>query len=89
MKPYEIRAMSLDEVRSELRDVLEGYSNLKFQLGTKQISDALRVRYARRNVARLKTILREHESGVRKLSASGPQGEEKREPEGGARITPG
>ena len=78
MKTYEIRAMSLDEVRSELRDALEGYSNLKFQLATKQLGDSLRVRYARRNVARLKTILREHESGVRKLSASGPQREEDR-----------
>ncbi len=78
MKTYEIRAMSLDEVRSELRDALEGYSNLKFQLSTKQLSDSLRVRYARRNVARLKTILREHESGVRKLSASGPQSKEDR-----------
>ena len=79
MKSYEIRAMSLDEVRSELRDALEGISNLKFQLATKQLSDALRVRYARRNVARLKTILREHESGVRKLSASGPHREEDRQ----------
>ena len=78
MKTYEIRAMSLEEVRSELRDALEGYSNLKFQLATKQLSDSLRVRYARRNVARLKTILREHESGVRKLSASGSQREEDR-----------
>ena len=83
MKSYEIRAMSLDEVQSELRDAVEGYSNLKFQLATKQLGDSLRVRYARRNLARLRTILHEHESGIRKLAAVDSQkGEVRKEAHG-------
>lgn len=82
MKPYEIRAMNADEVRSELRDAEEDLANLKFQLATKQLSDTLRVRYARRNVARLKTILHEHGSGIRTLSASRSQREGDRKEEG-------
>ena len=82
MKPYEIRAMSADEVRSELSDAEEDLANLRFQLVTKQLSDALRVRYARRNVARLKTILHEHESSIRTLSASRSQEAGDRKEEG-------
>ena len=82
MKSYEIRAMAVDEVRSELRDAEEDLANLRFQLVTKQLNDALRVRYARRDVARLKTILHEHESGIRMLSASGSQEKVDRKEEG-------
>ncbi|MFH1006771.1 MAG: 50S ribosomal protein L29 [Candidatus Latescibacterota bacterium] len=76
MKPYEIRAMSVEEVRRQLSDSVEGLSNLRFQQATNQLSDALRVRYARRNVARLKAILHEHDSGIRKLTADGVKKQE-------------
>ena len=69
MKSYEIRAMSLEEVRRELQDAEENLANLKIQLKMNQLDDALRVRHARRDVARLRTALREHELGIHPLAA--------------------
>jgi large subunit ribosomal protein L29 len=37
--------------------------NLKIQLSTKQLENPMKIRDARRHVARLKTILREKEKG--------------------------
>ena len=81
MKTYEIRALSFEEARQELRDAEENLANLKIQLKMNQLDDSLRVRYARRDVARLRTILREHELGIRPLAAA-PAVEESEEHEG-------
>lgn len=70
MKTYEIRAMGVEEVRQELMDAEDNLANLKIQLKMNELDDALRVRHARRDVARLRTILREHELGIRLLVAA-------------------
>lgn len=75
MKTYEIRAMGLEEVRRELMDAEDNLANLKIQLKMNQLDDALRVRHARRDVARFRTILREQEMGIHRLAAA-PTGEE-------------
>lgn len=75
MKVYEVRAMSVEEVREELRDAEESLANLKIQLKMNQLDNTLRVRHARRDVARFRTILREHELGIRLLAAA-PTSEE-------------
>lgn len=60
--------MGLEEVERELQDAEESLFNLKLQLATRQLDNPLSVRGARRNVARLKTILNEHYAGVRALA---------------------
>lgn len=77
MRVYEVRAMSVEEVREELRDAEESLANLKIQLKMNQLDNTLRVQHARRDVARLRTILREHELGIRLLAAA-PTSEEGR-----------
>jgi len=68
MKPEKIREMTLVEIKSQLQDFEEELGNLRFQKVTSQIDNPLRIRVVRRDIARLKTILHEHESGVRTLS---------------------
>jgi len=68
MKPEQIREMTLAEIVSQLQDLEEELGNLRFQQVTSQLDNPLRIRVVRRDIARLKTILHEHESGVRKLS---------------------
>ena len=68
MKSSEIREMGLEEVERELQDAEESLFNLKLQLATRQLDNPVSVRMARRNVARLKTILNEHYAGVRALA---------------------
>ncbi|HID94542.1 MAG TPA: 50S ribosomal protein L29 [Candidatus Latescibacteria bacterium] len=71
MKPDEIREMSHEEVMVRLRDIEEELSNLRFRLATRQLPDPLKVRHLRKEVARLKTVLREHELGIRRLATGG------------------
>ena len=61
MKPYEVREMGLGGVIQELENLQESMANLIFQLRTNQLDNPLKVRTNRREIARLKTIIREHE----------------------------
>jgi large subunit ribosomal protein L29 len=61
MKAREIRAMATEEIRSKLDETHEELFNLRFQWSTRQLKDTNRLIQVRRDVARLKTILRERE----------------------------
>jgi large subunit ribosomal protein L29 len=63
MKSKEVREMSIDQLKQHLISKEEELFNLKIQLATKQLENPMKIREARRNVARLKTILREKEKG--------------------------
>lgn len=61
MKASEIRAMSSDEIYSKLDEMFESTFKLRFQAATGQLEDLNRLRFVRRDIARMKTILRERE----------------------------
>jgi len=61
MKASEARAMSLEELRAALDTARENLFNLRFQWATAQIRDHNLLKAARRDIARLETILRERE----------------------------
>lgn len=62
MKPAEIRALSVDALKARLNDAKEELMNLRFQQATGELTDFTRLRYNRRLIARLSTILRERET---------------------------
>jgi large subunit ribosomal protein L29 len=64
MKAEEIRAMSSEELLRKLDDLKEELFNLRFQMVTAQLDNPMRVREVRRDIARVKTILRERELGI-------------------------
>lgn len=61
MKATEIREMSLDEMRQKVADLAQELFNLRFQHGTNQLENPRRLGAVRRDIARLKTIIRETE----------------------------
>jgi large subunit ribosomal protein L29 len=61
MKAQEIRAMASDELRRELDNAYEELFNLRFQFSTGQLGNFNRLTEVKRDIARLKTILRERE----------------------------
>jgi large subunit ribosomal protein L29 len=61
MKASEIRVMPTEQVREELETARENLFNLRFQWATAQIRDHNVLKAARRDIARLETILRERE----------------------------
>jgi len=65
IKMEEIKQLSLEELKIRLEDALEELSNFKFQHATHQLDNPVKLRYARKDVARLKTVIHEYESGIR------------------------
>ena len=65
MKSKEVREMSIEQLNQQLISKEEELFNLKIQLSTKQLENPMKIREARRHVARLKTILKEKEKGSR------------------------
>ena len=59
MKAAELRDLSGDALRGRAKDLQEELFNLRFQLATGQIENVGRIRTVRREIARVKTILRE------------------------------
>jgi large subunit ribosomal protein L29 len=53
--------MSLEELRGALETARENLFNLRFQWSTAQIRDHNVLKAARRDIARLETVLRERE----------------------------
>ncbi len=69
IRPAELRDLSADELRSRLGEVKEELFNLRFQNATGQLDNYKRLGELRKDVARIKTILRERElSGDRELT---------------------
>jgi len=59
MKASEIRALSREAIEGELETARENLFNLRFQWATNQIRDHNVLKAARRDIARLETILHE------------------------------
>jgi large subunit ribosomal protein L29 len=62
MKVSEIRELTLDELKQREQDVSEELFNLKFQRATAQLENKMRVRQIRRDLARIKTIIKEKQT---------------------------
>ena len=59
MKASEIRELGFEEIRQRLRELTEEQFNLRFQHATDQLENAMRLRHVKRDIARMKTVLRE------------------------------
>ncbi len=59
MKPEQIREMGVEELKHRERELQEQLFRLRFQKAIGQLDNALKLREARRDIARVKTILRE------------------------------
>lgn len=63
--------MTITELKSRLSDDLEELENLRFQKALQQLENPIRIRLLRREVAQIKTVLREIDLDLRK-----PEGDE-------------
>ena len=61
MKASEVRELSMDKASQELEDAREAYFKMRFQLATGQLPDTSKLRVARRDIARIATVVREME----------------------------
>jgi large subunit ribosomal protein L29 len=59
MKATQIRELTKDEMTARIAELERERFNLKFRGATQTLDDPLRLRVIRRDIARLKTVLRE------------------------------
>ena len=64
MKATELREKSVEELNSELIDLLKEQFNLRFQTAGGQNENPARARIVRREIARIKTVLGEKVSAA-------------------------
>ncbi len=61
MKITELRALSSAELENKLKDLKQEMFNLRFQHATNQLDNPLRLAAVRKDIARVKTVIREKE----------------------------
>jgi large subunit ribosomal protein L29 len=62
MKSEQVREMSEDELRGKERELQEQLFKLRFQKSLGQLDNGMKMREIRRDIARVKTVLRQKES---------------------------
>ena len=59
MKPSELRGKSADELQKELEGLLRAQFGLRMQLATQQLSNTSQLKKVRRDIARVRTVMKE------------------------------
>ena len=59
MKPEQVREMSEDELRGKERELQEQLFRLRFQKSLGQLDNGLKMREIRRDIARVKTVMKQ------------------------------
>jgi large subunit ribosomal protein L29 len=67
VKVEEIRALNDEELAKQLEAAHEELFNLRFRLSTRQLVNHREIPRVKRDIARLKTIMREREIGIRQV----------------------
>ncbi len=61
MKASEIRELTAEELNSKLNDLKAELFNLRFQLAINQLDNPMRISAVKKDIARVKTVIRENE----------------------------
>jgi len=68
MPKKEFEKLNKSQLESKLEDYKEALVNYRFQKVLQQLEDPLQIRFTKKKIAQIKTILREYELGIRKVS---------------------
>ena len=61
MKANEVRKMSVSELEAKLSELKKDLFNLRLQHATNQLDNPVKIAQVKRDIARVKTIIREQE----------------------------
>jgi len=61
MRANDVRELSVEDMKARIAELEEERFRLNFRSATEPLEDPLRLRWIRKDIARLKTILRERE----------------------------
>ncbi len=64
MKIQDIRDLSTQELEDKIKDLKEELFNLRFQNATNQLENPVRIKSVKKDIAKVKTVLKEKELGI-------------------------
>lgn len=67
MKKNKLRELNLTELDQKLLENMESLQNYRFQLAMQQLEDFTVISKVRKEIAQIKTVLKEHEAEIRKI----------------------
>ena len=70
MKKSELRELNITELDEKLRECMESLQNYRFQLAMQQLEDVTVISKVRKEIAQIKTALKEYEIGIRKIEGA-------------------
>jgi large subunit ribosomal protein L29 len=59
MRAGDLRELTGEELQAKLKELEEEVFNLKFQIASQQLENTARLKVTRRDIARVKTVMRE------------------------------
>jgi large subunit ribosomal protein L29 len=65
MKLSDLRKKSKEELEIEVKELKSELFKLRFQHATNQLENPLKIKEVKRNIARVKTLIKEKELGIR------------------------
>jgi large subunit ribosomal protein L29 len=87
MKAGAMRDMSVDEIQVRIAELTEELFNLRFRNSMKQLDNPLKIRQARREMARLKTVLHQKAPDAPSMPAAPARPAKQTKQAKGARAT--
>ncbi|MFA6272841.1 MAG: 50S ribosomal protein L29 [Patescibacteria group bacterium] len=69
MKTQELRQLTNDELAKRIDENLEALATMKFQKVTSQVENSAKFSLLRKDIARMKTIIRQRELGTSTVAA--------------------
>ena len=65
LKKNDLNKLSHEELKTKLADGEEGLLNLRFQKALQQLEHPLQIKHMKKEIAQIKTVIREFELGKR------------------------
>ena len=65
MKKNELTEMTVSELKTKLQDDFESLQNFRFQKALQQLENPVKIKHIRKEIAQVKTLLKEYELGIR------------------------
>ncbi|MFC1550552.1 50S ribosomal protein L29 [Candidatus Neomarinimicrobiota bacterium] len=65
MKKNQLIELTVKELEIKLQDDLEAIQNLQFQKALQQLENPLKIKFLRREIAQIKTVLKEYKMEIR------------------------
>ena len=71
MKHNQLNELNIEELEIKLQDDLDALQNLRFQKALQQLENPHRIRYLKREISQIKTVIHEYNKGIRHAAIPG------------------